>query len=67
LSFNTKPTERSTYLSPILAIRHFTSRKSAASGRLGSTFITEAVGVELPDGILWFWIGSQADHDILVG
>lgn len=26
-----------------------------------------AVGVSLPDGVLWFWIGSHAEYDKLVG
>jgi hypothetical protein len=26
-----------------------------------------AVGIEAPDGIVWFWIGSHADYDKLVG
>ncbi len=25
-----------------------------------------AVGVEIPDGILWFWIGTHAEYDKLV-
>jgi hypothetical protein len=26
-----------------------------------------ALGLDVPDGILWFWIGSHADYDKLVG
>ena len=26
-----------------------------------------ALGVEKPDGILWFWIGSHTDYDKIVG
>jgi len=26
-----------------------------------------ALGVESPDGIVWFWIGSHADYDKLIG
>jgi len=26
-----------------------------------------AVAVEAPDGLLWFWIGTHADYDKLVG
>lgn len=26
-----------------------------------------ALGVEIPDGVLWFWIGSHADYDKLLG
>lgn len=25
-----------------------------------------AVGVDLPEGVLWFWIGTHADYDRLV-
>ena len=26
-----------------------------------------ALGVEVPMGIMWFWIGSHADYDKLLG
>ena len=26
-----------------------------------------ALGIEVPEGILWFWIGSHADYDKLLG
>jgi hypothetical protein len=26
-----------------------------------------AVAVDAPDGLLWFWIGSHADYDKLIG
>lgn len=26
-----------------------------------------ALGVEVPDGVLWFWIGTHAEYDALVG
>lgn len=26
-----------------------------------------ALAVELPEGLLWFWIGSHADYDRLLG
>jgi hypothetical protein len=26
-----------------------------------------ALGVDLPEGVLWFWIGSHAEYDRLVG
>jgi hypothetical protein len=26
-----------------------------------------ALGVDIDDGILWFWIGTHADYDALVG
>jgi hypothetical protein len=35
------------------------------SARVGIHY--RAVGVDLSDGVLWFWIGSHADYDKLVG
>ena len=26
-----------------------------------------AIGVEAPDGVLWFWIGTHAEYDKMVG
>ena len=26
-----------------------------------------AIGVEAPDGVLWFWTGAHSEYDILVG
>ena len=26
-----------------------------------------ALGIPVPDGVVWFWIGSHADYDRLVG
>ena len=26
-----------------------------------------ALGVDLPEGVLWFWIGSHAEYDKIVG
>jgi hypothetical protein len=34
------------------------------SARVGIHY--RALGVDLPDGVLWFWIGSHADYDRLV-
>lgn len=31
------------------------------SARVGLHY--RALGVEVPDGVLWFWIGSHADYD----
>lgn len=28
---------------------------------------TRALGVAVPDGVLWFWIGSHAEYDLLLG
>lgn len=35
------------------------------SVRVGLHF--RALGVDAEDGILWFWIGSHADYDKLIG
>ena len=35
------------------------------SARVGIHY--RVVGVDLTDGVLWFWIGSHADYDKLVG
>ena len=34
------------------------------SARVGIHY--RALGVDLPDGVLWFWIGSHADYDRIV-
>lgn len=34
------------------------------SVRIGLKY--RALGVEVPDGILWFWIGTHAEYDKLV-
>ncbi len=26
-----------------------------------------AIGVDAPDGVLWFWIGTHAEYDNLIG
>ncbi len=35
------------------------------SVRVGLRF--RALGVEAPDGMVWFWIGSHAEYDRLIG
>ncbi len=35
------------------------------SVRVGLHF--RALGVEAPDGVVWFWIGSHAEYDKLIG
>jgi hypothetical protein len=35
------------------------------SARVGLSY--RALGVEIEDGVLWFWIGSHADYDKIVG
>ncbi|MBN1470819.1 MAG: hypothetical protein JW925_03495 [Syntrophaceae bacterium] len=34
------------------------------SVRIGMHY--RALGVELPEGLLWFWIGSHADYDKII-
>ena len=34
------------------------------SARIGSAY--RALGVEVPDGILWIWIGNHADYEKLI-
>jgi len=34
------------------------------SARIGSA--NRALGVEVPDGILWIWIGNHADYETLI-
>ena len=35
------------------------------SARVGRNYRT--LGVEIPEGILWFWIGTHAEYDRLIG
>ena len=35
------------------------------SVRVGARY--RALGVDIQDGVLWFWIGSHADYDRLIG
>jgi hypothetical protein len=35
------------------------------SVRIGMRY--RALGVDVNDGVLWFWIGSHADYDRLIG
>ena len=43
---------------------HFKKIDRFRSVRVGLAY--RALGLEVPDGILWFWIGSHADYDRLV-
>jgi hypothetical protein len=43
---------------------HFKRVKRFRSARVGANY--RALAVDVPDGILWFWIGSNADYDRLV-
>ena len=44
---------------------HFKKVGRFWSVRVGAHF--RALGVEVPDGVLWFWVGSHADYDKLIG
>ncbi|MGH9793305.1 MAG: hypothetical protein ACRD5G_00905 [Candidatus Acidiferrales bacterium] len=44
---------------------HFKKVGRFWSARVGLHY--RAVAVEAPDGLLWFWIGTHADYDKLVG
>jgi hypothetical protein len=44
---------------------HFKKVGRFWSARVGARY--RAVGVESSDGIVWFWIGSHAEYDKLVG
>ena len=44
---------------------HFKKIGRYRSARVGIHF--RALGVEVPEGVLWFWIGSHADYDKLLG
>src|ERR1022692_1572192 len=72
------PTELLRCSRTIRGIRLFTSRRSADIGLCGLACITaqwvvrvglhhRAVGVDAPDGVLWFWIGNHGEYDNLVG
>jgi hypothetical protein len=39
--------------------------KKIGFGRFAGLFT--GAGVNIPEGVLWFWIGSHADYDNLVG
>ncbi len=43
---------------------HFKTVGEYRSVRAGLHY--RALGVEVPDGVLWFWIGSHAEYDQLL-
>jgi hypothetical protein len=43
---------------------HFKRVGAFWSARVG--FHHRALGVQIPEGVLWFWIGTHADYDTLV-
>jgi hypothetical protein len=44
---------------------HFKRVGRFHSARVGAHY--RALAVDAPDGVLWFWIGSHADYDRIVG
>ena len=44
---------------------HFKKLDRFWSVRIGLRY--RALGVEISDGVLWFWIGSHAGYDHLIG
>ena len=43
---------------------HFKKVDKFWSARVGLYY--RVLGSELPDGVLWFWIGTHADYDALI-
>lgn len=43
---------------------HFKKIKRFHSVRVGAHY--RALGVDVPDGVLWWWIGSHSEYDRLV-
>jgi len=43
---------------------HFKKIGKYYSVRIGLSY--RALGVSVPEGVLWFWIGSHADYDALI-
>jgi hypothetical protein len=44
---------------------HFKKVGRFWSARVGLHY--RVIGVEAPDGVLWFWIGTHSENDTLVG
>jgi hypothetical protein len=44
---------------------HFKKIDRFWSARIGLRY--RVLGIEVNDGVLWFWIGSHAEYDSLVG
>lgn len=49
---------------PSLHLKKVDPARGLWSVRVGLQY--RALGVEKPDGIVWFWIGSHADYDKLL-
>jgi mRNA-degrading endonuclease RelE of RelBE toxin-antitoxin system len=52
-------------LHPSLHFKKVGRKKQFWSVRVGDQY--RALAVEKPDGIVWFWIGSHAEYDQLLG
>lgn len=44
---------------------HFKQIKQFWSVRIGLRY--RALGITVPDGVVWFWIGSHTDYDRIIG
>jgi hypothetical protein len=44
---------------------HFKKIGKYRSARIGISY--RALAIEVPDGLLWFWIGTHSEYDKLVG
>ena len=44
---------------------HFKKIERYYSVRVGMHY--RALGIQAPDGILWFWIGTHAEYDRIIG
>ena len=49
---------------PSLHFKKIGGSKSLWSVRVGDNY--RALGVEKPEGIIWFWIGTHAEYDTLL-
>jgi hypothetical protein len=52
------------FSSAIRAIRRYSSRRSGVTGPF---VLAYATAVDADGGYLWFWIGSHADYDKMIG
>jgi hypothetical protein len=51
----------------ILVTRPFSSSAWAGFGRAESARHHRTLGIDLENGILWFWIGDHTEYDRLIG
>ncbi len=52
-------------MDPLHPSLHFKQDKRFWAVRVGQHY--RAVGQPVPDGIVWFWIGTHAEYDTLLG